>query len=254
MKISLEDAVKQEAVQQVKEGYDWFRWNARKLWLPEPEVTIHAEKEGYAHAFRNFPERQAPTGALCVAPIVNLEENADGVKTITAVSSHVYSEFPNLSAILGDFFHEGAEAAYLVARMKYSLPYSRSAGEFIGNLAEAELTGRIRTYPIKVKFRQDWLSKLLGFAVTVNGLSVPGHMVDAVTQEVSQWPAIDGCKYGLGNSMGVYLDANALILTGKSRNPFFKSDFLNFLAEGSYPADQGIQQLFQGFEAGCNRS
>ena len=124
----LTDTVKSEISTQFIQGYDFFKERANQPWLKLPEISVQL--------FNHNPSN-GPT--YVHVDIIKGDET--DIANILCPSNEIRSCIE-----LGAFLHEGAEIAYFLARKHRGFLYSRDVGEFVGNLIESEIKGRLAVH------------------------------------------------------------------------------------------------------------
>ncbi len=267
---NLDERLQQEIKRQVREGYDWFKENASQLWLPHPEISVLTVKDEELSDFlRSSGVDNAAKGAknMFIASRVTLSQRGGNGSLLTKASLQVYSEGLNTQVCLGSYIHEGAETALNAIREYRGLPVSRWAGEFVGNYAIADKTGRLPSHLIVF----EWGFRLLsGMHLKINGREVPNFMRASVLKECGlsglsnliytlspeYRDAMERaqCQVRDNTLMRPYLEANEFISDWPGKNnPALKKGFLRFLAEADYQ-NLGISRIFQQFQKSCSQS
>ena len=258
----------EEAAGQVVTGYGWFKAQAGLLWLPEPQVTMHASLKTFADAFeqsgleslidelKGIGVSSADSSNYIMIDSICYGVEDDGVRKLSAVYLQAYGKLICVGALSGVFLHEGAEAAYGVVRKVgkcEGLEMSRNAGEFVGGLAQAEITGRLHDYNANVTVKPGNGKAEVFFngrkAGVVEGLALDRLLEESL--EVVRGQKAMQMSWQQDKVPERYSHADDLakdFLNGGKRRPLMRP-FLRFLAEERYEAGLSIQQLFGQFEA-----
>lgn len=251
-----------QAFRQFEDGYNLFKRRSGQPSMPLVSVSLFDDLFDYRKSVIQGPFNEAVKGgALSIRDDMGLRVSTALGSNGNKIFAYMYTGDLPLTVDFGAFYHEGAEAGYIVVRLiNQRQGYNTNVGEFVGNWAIAEMKGdvpehglgdtglRIRTTREYYNIRDKIVADGLEMAMKEN--LPPGASVPESTLRRARRVAIKHLedKFGVDVLMP-YLKANDLVLelrkTPPPVDPFFK-----FLVEGTYPADSDIAEVYRQFENG----